>query len=250
MEEIGMLRAQYGVDSHLFYDECINASRKVALEFASALIESGHAAPWYSHARVMPFDDEIAAAFRRSGCVGLNFGVESGSRKMLAAMNKHATPEQAAQAVAVAQRANIRQVCTFVIGMPGETRATVRETVNWILENQVNEPNFFVATPYPKCDLYMDSFVQERIRETYGNKDAFFSDLGDACKPCPNLTDMTDEELMGLVRWAERKSRQGAWWVGPHAYSKRLGRLLLEPRRWGGAMRRHLNFLKKARMPV
>ena len=132
MEEIGFLRSKYDVDSYTFIDECINASKTHSREFASQLIESGYAAPWYSHARVNNFDEKLASLFRQSGCVGLNFGIESGSPEMLEVMNKRANPEQASSAVKVAQDTGIESVCTFIIGMPGETKSTVKDSIRWI----------------------------------------------------------------------------------------------------------------------
>ncbi|MBU1909895.1 MAG: B12-binding domain-containing radical SAM protein, partial [Verrucomicrobia bacterium] len=154
MREIAFLRSQYGVDSYFFYDECINASRSKAMEFARRLLDAGYAAPWYSHARTDRFDDELASWFSRSGCIGLNFGIESGSEKMLKLMRKRADPERAAQAVAVAMRAGIAPQCTFIIGTPGETRATVRESVQWIRRTRVKHFSFFYFTPYPGCEEY------------------------------------------------------------------------------------------------
>ena len=236
MDEIAHLRSQYGADSYLFFDECINAVRRRSVEFATQLIERGYAAPWYSHARVTNFDPELAGLFRRSGCVGLNFGIESASPRMLAAMKKNVTMQQASEAMAVARGAGIRPTCTFMIGMPGETKATVRESVNWIRKNRIRRYVFFFATPYPGCELYHQPVVQRRIEEKYGTKDRFFSALGDAKALCVNMTEFTDAELVRLKKWADTRAR-GNWPQRVGLFIGRLGRLLIQPNRWGAVLK-------------
>ena len=198
MKEIALLRSKYGVDSYLFYDECINANPKRSIEFATQLIERGYAGPWYSHARVTNFNEVLAKLFRDSGCIGLNFGIESASRKMLLKMKKNVTIDQASKAVNIAKKANIAPVCTFIIGLPGETKTTIRESVRWIRKNKIRKYVIFFVTPYPGCELYFQPLVQQRIQNKYKTKDAFFSSLGDAQDLCINLTDFTDKQLMIL----------------------------------------------------
>lgn len=205
MEEIAYLRSHYDVDSYLFVDECINASPKKFIGLAEALIERGFQAPWYSHARVNHFTDDVARAVARSGCVGLNFGIESASPKMLKVMNKHATPEEAAEAVAIAEKHGIQANCTFIVGLPGEDRETVLETVDWIKENRIKRLAFFYATPYPGTVIYNLPLTQQRIRERYGTRDRFFSALGDVTDFLVNMTELSDDEVRELPQWARRK---------------------------------------------
>jgi len=207
MEEIEYLRSNYDVDSYLFYDECINANRAKALEFSSNLIKRGLSAPWYSHARANNFDDEIASMFFKSGCVGLNFGIESGSEKMLRAMKKNINPVKAGAGISIALRNHIKPNCTFIIGMPGETRETVAESVKWIRKYKSRRNVFFFATPYPGCELYNEPIVQKRIYEKYNNLDNYFSALGDAVDLTVNMTDLDDRQLIKLKIWAEKRSR-------------------------------------------
>lgn len=209
MEEIAFLRERYGVDGYLFVDECINASPRRARELADKLIARGFTGPWYSHARVTNFTPELAARLAASGCVALNFGIESGHPAILAEMKKRATPEQASRAVKTAKAAGILPNCTFIIGMPGETEETVRASVGWIKENDTQTAGFFFATPYPGTELYLLPRTQQRIAERYGSTDAFFEVLGDAHDFIINLTDFRDEKLMELHSWAVSQTAAG-----------------------------------------
>lgn len=233
-QEIDYLRSNYEVDSYLFIDECINANRNKAKEFAEKLVELGYSAPWYSHARVDNIDEELAAIFKTSGCVGLNFGIESASPKMLKVMNKKANPEQAASAVKIAQKAGIQPNCTFIIGMPGETKSTVMESISWVIKNRVQKKHFFFATPYPGCDLYNLPVVQNRIIEKYRTKDGFFSALGDVVDFTVNMTDFADKQLLNLKKQIEFKILL----LSPDKWIK----LLCEPDRWWSSLK---EFIKR-----
>jgi len=208
VEEIELLRSSYGVDSYVFLDECVNASPRRARALARALVDRGLQAPWYGHARVDRFDEALARELQRSGCVGLNFGVESGSPRILAEMKKNATPEQAGAAVRAARRAGIVAVASLIIGMPGETKETVRDTLHWLLEYQPQATGFSYAVPYPGCELYSLPLVQARIRDRYGDKDAFFSALAESGtdRSTLNMTSLSDRELFRLRRWAMLRS--------------------------------------------
>ncbi len=209
MDEIAFLRERYGVDGYIFVDECINASPRRAREMARQLIDRGFVGPWYSHARVTKFTPELAELLVASGCVALNFGIESGSPEILAEMKKHATPEQAKTAVAIAKQAGILPNCTFIIGMPGETEKTIQASVDWIRETDVQNAGFFFATPYPGTEIYQLPRTQERILARYGSDDAFFEVLGDAHDFVINLTDFSDEKLLELHAWASSQTAAG-----------------------------------------
>jgi len=234
MKEIGYLREKYDVDSYLFVDECINASRKLSIKFAQAIIREGFSAPWYSHARVTNFDQDLAKLYELSGCKGLNFGIESGSSKMLDEMNKKITLKQAERAVTIAEQFKIKPVCTFIIGMPGETEATVQETVNFIKKNRIKHTPIFFVTPYPGCDLYKDSFVQARIMKKFGSKDNYFINLGDARDLTVNLTNFTDSELIQLRKKIDYQ-------LMPMHFRQNL----IEPKYWLSMVKKHSKKLIK-----
>lgn len=224
MDEIEFLRSKYNVDSYVFYDECINANKSRTIEFANKLIKKKFTAPWFSHARVTNFDEELAFLLKRSGCFALNFGVESADQNMLAAMKKNATPEQAVRAISIAHRAGINQICTFIIGMPGENIDSINKTLTWIKKYKPSFSYFFYATPYPGSELYNMPDVQKRIIDRYATKDEFFSNLGDADKLIINLTDFSDKDLI--------KTRENAAQTIRGTIFRRIIRLLSQPYRW------------------
>ncbi len=233
MDELRYLKAHYDVDSYLFLDECINASVRKLVELCDGLVASGLDAPWYSHARVDNVTVQSLSKARASGCVGLNFGVESASPRILENMNKNATPEQAARAVQRARDVGIDPACTMMIGMVGETRKTIRQSVRWLRRNRVNA-SFFFTTPYPGCELHASYLVQQRIHERYGSHDAFFEALGDVTQFVVNMTAFSDKALIELQRRAstagmlsQAPALARSWRLATSAARSRLRRVRL-----------------------
>ncbi|MFH2058471.1 MAG: radical SAM protein [Pseudomonadota bacterium] len=87
---------------------------------------------WFSFLRVQFIDDEIAKLMRDSGCKGVYLGIESGSDTILKNMNKMATSSQFRKGVSFLKRYGIRSIAAFIIGFPGETESTIKETIEFI----------------------------------------------------------------------------------------------------------------------
>ena len=92
----------------------------------------GSKARWYTYASVIPFPDEVAGAMRKAGCVGINFGTDSASASMLAAYGRRHCKEDIAQAVCLCREHGMRVMIDLLLGGPGETEATVRETIDFM----------------------------------------------------------------------------------------------------------------------
>ena len=89
---------------------------------------------WYAYGMPKPFPDQLAQAMREAGCVGMNFGVDSASEKMLKILKRTFSPEDIIDAINVAKTHNLEHVVELLFGAPGETKETVRETIAFIKE--------------------------------------------------------------------------------------------------------------------
>ena len=69
---------------------------------------------------------------RRAGCVGINFGVDSGCDRMLAALGRNYTRQAIREAVLACRREGIVVMLDLLVGAPGEDENSLRETVEFI----------------------------------------------------------------------------------------------------------------------
>jgi radical SAM superfamily enzyme YgiQ (UPF0313 family) len=87
---------------------------------------------WYAYCSPFPFSNALAEKMARSGCVGINFGVDSGDRIMLKRLQRDHDPEQIQQVAHICRQAGIATMFDLLLGAPGETLASVQETIHVI----------------------------------------------------------------------------------------------------------------------
>lgn len=86
---------------------------------------------WRAYARVDTVDPQLLEWMKKAGCERLLFGAESGSPEILKRIRKGITPEQTRQAVEMTRKAGIGVLSSFVLGLPGETPETLKQTVEF-----------------------------------------------------------------------------------------------------------------------
>ena len=102
-----------------------------ALAICRELDRKGLSVRWRAYARVDTVDAELLAWMRRTGCERILFGAESGSPEILRRIRKGITPEQTRRAVQMTREAGIGVLASFVLGLPGETPQTLRQTLQF-----------------------------------------------------------------------------------------------------------------------
>lgn len=108
---------------------------------------------WLAESRVdvLSKNTSILKQMKESGCISLQFGVESGSQEILNKLKKNITIEQIYTAVEAAVEAGINVICTFLIGHPFDTSKTVIETFEFAktLIDLGAQAAFSIVCPYP-----------------------------------------------------------------------------------------------------
>lgn len=147
---------RHGIRSFLFRSDLFTANRKWVLALCEHLVETGLAdqIDWSCNSRVDTIDEEMARAMRRAGCFMVAFGVESGDDEALRLMKKRATAEDARRAVAVTKRAGLRVSAYFLLGLPWDTRETIRDNIRFACELDPDVAEFFYVYPFPGTELH------------------------------------------------------------------------------------------------
>ena len=106
-------------------------------------------------------DKELAIHMRQSGCEAVYLGLESGSQTVLNNMNKRASLEQYLLGVSALREADIKIFAAFIVGFPGESEATIKETASFIEKLGIHYYGL-------KDFYYMHTAPIHNIREKYG----------------------------------------------------------------------------------
>jgi len=147
---------------------------------------------WGCGSRVDVMTEDMIATMKDAGCVLVGYGIESGSQKMLDSMKKNVKVEQAKKTILLMRKYEIQANCSFILGLPGETRETIQETIDFCKDIDLTPEVIFFATPYPETELYDIAMQKGKIK----NEEEYMLDLGEQGeKVRVNFTDFSDEEL-------------------------------------------------------
>jgi len=124
----------------------------------------------------------VAEVLKSAGFGEVCIGVESGSDRILKILNKRTTVEQNSQAVDVCHKVGLKVTGYFMLGCPGESMETLRETENWMEQNKLDTIKLYLYHPLPGSDIwnskeeYDIDFELDYSKSYYGGKrDKMFS---------------------------------------------------------------------------
>lgn len=162
ISEIARLKNEHGLNCIQFKDETFTMDRERTIDICNELIRRKIKIRWYASTRVDKVDNELLKIMREAGCRSLSFGVESGSQKVLDTVQKGIMVEQALDAIKMTKEAGIWVHLGFVVGLPGETKETFKETIAFVKKALPAMAQFNTAIPYPGTKLFDDA-VQKGI---------------------------------------------------------------------------------------
>lgn len=203
MDHIKYLIEKYKVEYIRFDDETFVGNRKRTIEFCQRMIDEQLGIKWGCTGRVNVMNEELLQLMKAAGCIDINYGIESGSQRMLNSMQKDATVEQAEKSLALTRRVGITPVVSLMVGGPGENRETIREQVTFCDRNNLRVDHLFICTPTPRTGFYTMLMQQGRIKD----EEKFVEELstrGDFwANVMINMTELTDEDLIKYRNQAE-----------------------------------------------
>ena len=203
-------------------DDSFNINRQRVLDICQALVDEGLShVPWImiNGIRANLADEELLGAMKRAGCIRTAFGVESGNQAILdTVVDKHLTLDQVRSAFRVARAVGLETIGFFIIGLPGETEATMDDTIRLACELDPLVANFSIATPFPGTQMYDTVKAQGRLLAETWDDFVFFE--GKARFEMPGLpADLVER------KWKEAYRR---FYLRP----KRIARTLVRKETW------------------
>jgi len=139
------------VREFFFDDDTFNIQKARTIELCAKLKPLG--LTWSCTSRVTT-DYETLKAMKEAGCRLLIVGYESGDAQILKNIKKGATVERARQFTRDCHKLGLVVHGDFILGLPGETRDTIRHTINFAKELDVETIQVSVAHAYPGTELY------------------------------------------------------------------------------------------------
>ena len=167
VEELLYLKEHYGIRSVQFDDDNIIGNKRFFTELLTLMIEREVGLSYLIGAfAVFLLTDEILDLMVRSGCVGVNVAIESGTPRVLREIvGKPVDLEKARAAIAKIRDKGLFCLANFIIGFPGETWQEIRETVSYAETCGADYVKLFVAVPLKRTRLWDLALAQNAIED-------------------------------------------------------------------------------------
>ncbi len=154
VDEMETLIEKHGARELRFWDDTFNLLPKRVLEICAEIRRRKLDVEWSCVARVSNMTDEVLHAMRSAGCWQVDYGVETGNPEVLRGIHKGITMDLVRRAVDLSKSNGLRVRAFFMLGLPGETESTMRETIDFAKNLDLDVAVFHVTTPLPGTELY------------------------------------------------------------------------------------------------
>ncbi len=196
VDEIEYCVDKYNIYSFSFVDDTFTLVKKRVIGICDEISSRGMDISWICWARANTLDKEMLSKMKKAGCIQLSMGVESGNQKILDGVKKGTTLEQYKEYYKLLKEFGFETRGSFMLGLPHETRESIRDTINFAKELALDRAFFNICTPYPGTELYTQALKGNGIRLTTKDwKD--FTRWGNAVT---ELDGITREELIELQK--------------------------------------------------
>jgi len=147
-----------GVENILFHADTFTLDHQMVHDLCDRLIEAKTPFRWACNAHVKTIlgKNNLINKMKKAGCWMIAIGIESGNNEILSNIKKNITIEEAESVAHMINNAGIEAWGYFVLGLPGETTSTLKDTINASLRLPLTIAKFDIAAPYPGTEFYND----------------------------------------------------------------------------------------------
>jgi radical SAM superfamily enzyme YgiQ (UPF0313 family) len=206
MEEMWVLK-KLGINNIHMYADLFTVNRDQVIELCKLMIEENIQLKWTCNSRVDFVDEEMLTLMGKAGCRLISWGIESGNEQILKHARKGAYPDKAERALRWAKQAGIMNWGYFIIGLPGETEDTIKETIAFAKKLPLDIALFHVAAPYPGTPFFFEVVENKWFRP--GTRWEHVDMDKGTVLDYPNLP------AEKLLYWQKRAFREWAFRPGP-----------------------------------
>jgi anaerobic magnesium-protoporphyrin IX monomethyl ester cyclase len=140
-------------------DDLFTANTNHCLAVCEEILKRKLEINWTSFARVDTVSEKLLSKMKAAGCTAVSFGIESADPTILNTIQKGITVEQVRNAIHICRQVGISSYASFVLGLPGETPQTIKETTNFAanLQQEGLAYGFHILTPFPGTEVRTQS---------------------------------------------------------------------------------------------
>lgn len=215
LAEIKMLKEEFGVREIHFCDDNFTMNIKRAQDLCDAFIGEKINLPWQcpNGVRIDKLTLPLLQKMKKSGCYAVGLGIESGNQEILKQTNKQLDLKIILRVLKNLKKVGIESYGFFILGLPGESKKTIRDTIKFALKHPFDRAWFNIFTPYPGSSAFFEWIKKRKFSEIDWDKH-------DCATAVMASEDLTTEEIENLQKEAIQK-----FYLRPRTFFKVVSRL-------------------------
>ena len=160
-QELKMLKETYNPDAIWFVDDVFSVSHKWIKEFHKEVIQQKAIIPFECITRAERLNDEVLQWLKEAGCFRIWIGAESGSQKIIDAMDRRVDVNVVKEAIQKTNALEIETGTFIMVGYPGEDETDIKKTVRYLKE--ANPTHFTITVAYPIKGTSLYNEIEDKI---------------------------------------------------------------------------------------
>ena len=156
VNEIEYLIKNFGVKEIHFEDDNLTLKREHIIEICNLInnknIKISFACP--NGIRADRVDKDLLMLMKKTGFYSVAFGIESANAQILKNINKSESIDKIKRAISLSNDCKISSQGFFIFGLPGETKETIEETIDFAVNSKLKKAQFLILDVLPGCELY------------------------------------------------------------------------------------------------
>lgn len=156
VDEIELLKNEYGVGEIDFFDDSMGANKKRLEAICDEIISRKLDIRWSPPNGIAHWtlDESLLGKMKKAGCYRVTFGIESGNLETRRFIGKPYDLGQAKRMIQYANKIGMWTVCTNIIGFPDETREQIKDTIKFAIDSDTDLAIFYLLCPHPGTQVY------------------------------------------------------------------------------------------------
>ncbi len=177
-QEMKHIKDTYNPDMIWFVDDVFTIHHKWLTEFAAEVKKQDAIIPYEIISRADRLNEEVIKTLKASGCFRVWVGAESGSQKIIDAMDRRVDVMQTREMIRLAKQHGLEAGTFIMLGYPGETKQDIKETIEHLVQSNPSQYTITVAYPIKGTELYNEvknEFLNQQLEwETSTDRDIDF----------------------------------------------------------------------------
>jgi anaerobic magnesium-protoporphyrin IX monomethyl ester cyclase len=162
VDEIQEFHDKHQINHFIFVDDTLTTRKERIMDMCAQLKERKLDITWEGWTHVNTVSPDLLKVMHSAGLRRLSFGIESGNAEVLKSLQKNSTLPRVRDAYRWAKEAGIETRGSVILGLPGDTRESVQETIDFVVNlKECDHAYFNIAMPYPGTEIRRQALAGE-----------------------------------------------------------------------------------------